>query len=214
LTLKTRNQSTRALLEVAAVIATGLLHLLFVNVLNLKAVFIVSALIAWITYIVVRVRNDRRLPGLWGFRLVDFDKTLAASSAVAAAGIIAMAMIAVSQDSLTVHWHMLPLLLLYPIWGIVQQFLIQALVVGNLSKASGAMNSAVAVTIVSALLFGVVHLPDLKLSIGTFLLGAAFTPIYLKWRNLWPLGIYHGWLGVFVYFWVLRRDPWLELLGP
>jgi hypothetical protein len=37
--------------------------------------------------------------------------------------------------------------------------------------------------------------------------------IFLRWRNVWPLGICHGWLGVLFYFWVLGRDPWLEILG-
>ena len=124
-----------------------------------------------------------------------------------------MAVIAWSRGSLLFHWHMLVLLLLYPIWGVIQQFLVQALVAGNLSKASGFSSSPWFVTVVCAVLFAVVHLPDLTLAIGTFFLGLAFTPIYLKWRNLWPLGLYHGWLGVFVYFWVLHRDPWLEVFG-
>ena len=29
----------------------------------------------------------------------------------------------------------------------------------------------------------------------------------------WPLGLYHGWLGAFAYFWILERDPWQELFG-
>ena len=124
-----------------------------------------------------------------------------------------MAGIALSHSSLSFHWHMIPLLLFYPVWGLIQQFLVQALVAGNLSGTSGVVGAPWFVTIVCAGLFAVVHLPDLVLAICTFLLGLAFTPIYLKWRNLWPLGIYHGWLGVFVYFWVLNRDPWLEMLG-
>lgn len=68
-------------------------------------------------------------------------------------------------------------------------------------------------TVTAALLFGAVHLPDLRLAAATCLLGAVFTLIYLRWRNLWPLGLYHGWLGVFFYYWVLRRDPWAEMFG-
>lgn len=52
------------------------------------------------------------------------------------------------------------------------------------------------------------HLPSWKLAAGTFGLGLAYTPLYLHHRNLWPLGLYHGWLGVFYYFWVLERNPW------
>lgn len=48
---------------------------------------------------------------------------------------------------------------------------------------------------------------------ATFMMGLAFTPMYLRHRNLWPLGIYHGWLGVLTYYWVLARDPWTEMFG-
>ena len=207
------NLSTRSLVETGSVIVTGILHLIFVGVLNAKAVFIAVALIGWSGYIAVRVRNDRRLLEVWGFRCDNIRITFIISGFATAIGILAMAVIALTQKSLSFHWHMLPLLLLYPIWGVIQQFLVQALVAGNLSRSSGMIGSASFVTIVSAALFALVHMPDLKLAIGTFCLGLAFTPIYLRWRNLWPLGIYHGWLGVFAYFWVLHRDPWLEVFG-
>jgi len=207
------NLSTRSLVETGSVIVTGILHLIFVGVLNAKAVFIAVALIGWSGYIAVRVRNDRRLLEVWGFRCANIRSTFIISSFATAIGILAMAVIALTQKSLSFHWHMLPLLLLYPIWGVIQQFLVQALVAGNLSRSSGMIGSASFVTIVSAALFALVHMPDLKLAIGTFCLGLAFTPIYLRWRNLWPLGIYHGWLGVLAYFWVLHRDPWLEVFG-
>jgi len=184
-----------------------------VGVLNAKAVFIAVALIGWSGYIAVRVRNDRRLLEVWGFRCDNIRSTFIISGLATTIGILAMALIVLSHGSLSFHWHMLPLLLLYPIWGVIQQFLVQALVAGNLSRSSGLIGSAWFVTSVSAGLFALVHLPDLKLAIGTFCLGLAFTPIYLRWRNLWPLGIYHGWLGVFAYFWVLHRDPWLEVFG-
>ena len=207
------NFSTRSLVETASVIVTGILHLIFVGVLNAKAVFIAFALIAWSGYIAMRVRKDRRLLEVWGFRCDNIRITFIISGFATAIGILAMAVIGLTQKSLSFHWHMLPLLLLYPIWGVIQQFLVQALVAGNLSRSSGMIGSASFVTIVSAALFALVHMPDLKLAIGTFCLGLAFTPIYLRWRNLWPLGIYHGWLGVFAYFWVLHRDPWLEVFG-
>lgn len=207
------NVSTRSLLETASVIITGILHLAFVEALNAKAVFIALALIGWTGYIAMRVRKDRHLLRLWGFRRDNIRRTFIASSFISTIGMLVIAVIAMSRGSLTVHWHMLILLLLYPIWGVIQQFLVQALVAGNLSGASGFIGSRWFVTVVCAVMFALVHLPDLTLAMGTFLLGLAFTPIYLKWRNLWPLGLYHGWLGVFVYFWVLNRDPWIEVFG-
>jgi hypothetical protein len=207
------NISTRSLLETASVIVTGILHLIFVEVFGARAVFITLALIAWTIYIVVRVRKRRELLRLWGFRRDNIKSTFIVSSFITAFGILLMASTAMSRGSLALHWHMLVLLLLYPIWGVIQQFLVQALVAGNLSRASGFIGSPWMVTIVCAVLFASVHLPDLTFAIATFLLGLAFTPIYLQWRNLWPLGLYHGWLGVFLYFWVLNRDPWIEVFG-
>ena len=205
--------STRSGFEIAGVILTGLLHLIFEEALNAKTAFIAFALIGWSGYIVLRVRKNRQMVGLWGFRRDNFRKTFLVSSAIGSIAMLGMAVIAIYRGSLVVHWHMLALLLLYPIWGMIQQFLVQALVAGNLSKSSGLLGSRWFVTIVCAVLFSLVHVPDPTLATGTFLIGLAFTPVYLKWRNLWPLGLYHGWLGVFVYFWVLQRDPWVEVFG-
>src|ERR1039458_5460111 len=68
-------------------------------------------------------------------------------------------------------------------------------------------------TALATLLFGAVHLPDMRLAAATCVLGGAFTLIYLRWRNLWPLGLYHGWLRVFFYYWVMGREPWGEMFG-
>jgi len=105
---------------------------------------------------------------------------------------------------------MLVLLALYPIWGTFQQLLVQGVFVRTvISSASGLWPKVIA-TVVASLLFAAVHLPELKLAAATCLLGLVFTLIYLRWRNLWPLWLYHGWLGVFYYYWVLGRDPWAE----
>ena len=68
--------------------------------------------------------------------------------------------------------------------------------------------------VTAALLFALVHVRDLRLAAGTLLLATALTPIWLRWRNVWPLGVCHGWLGGAYYHFVLGRDPWLELVGP
>jgi len=204
--------SPRSALEVAAVVATGGLHFVFVNLFNARAAFIALAIACWTAYIGARLWKDPGSPLLWGFSRRGLHETLIAATTVAILAAAIMAVIAHSEDALSLQWHMLPLVFLYPIWGLVQQFLVQALVAANLKRAGPVMSSTWIVTPICALLFGLVHLPELRLAAGTFLLGVVFTPIYLKWRNLWPLGIYHGLLGVLFYFWILRRDPWLEVL--
>jgi membrane protease YdiL (CAAX protease family) len=66
------------------------------------------------------------------------------------------------------------------------------------------------VVAIAAALFGAIHLPDLPLTAATTALGAILTPIYLRWRNVWPLGVGHGLLGALFYVEVLGRDPWAE----
>jgi len=205
--------SLRHFFEIAAVIATGGLHLVFVNGFNARAGFIGISLVAWTAYIAARMRKNPGSLAVWGFTCRNLLVASISATPMVISTAAIMAFIAISQRSLSLCWHMLPLGLLYPIWGLIQQFLIQALVAANVKSIWPRMDSTLVITPICALLFGMVHLPDLKLAAGTFLLGLAFTPIYLKWLNLWPLGIYHGWLGVLFYFWILRRDPWLEVFG-
>src|SRR5262249_14697470 len=105
--------------------------------------------------------------------------------------------------------QMLILALLYPLWGLVQQLLVQAMVVRNLVPV---VSLPVVVTL-AVVLFGLVHLPHLALALATALLGGVFTLTFIRCRNVWALGVCHGLLGVFFYFWVLGRDPWLEILA-
>jgi CAAX prenyl protease-like protein len=199
----------RARWEIAAVILTGCAHLFFEGVLHAKAAFIALAAVGWIGYVVLRVRREPAVLRAWGFRLDGLAEAFVAPTLFAAAAAGSMAAFAEARGTLEWNPHLLPILLLYPLWGITQQFLVQALVARNLEPR---LPRGPLVLLVAAL-FAVVHAPDLVLMGATFLLGLFFTPMYLRWGNLIPLGLYHGILGALVYFWVLGRDPWLEVFG-
>lgn len=203
-------ESSFARWELPAVLLTGVAHLFFEEVLEAKALFIALAVAFWGTYVAVRVRRQPQVLALWGFRRDGIEISLRAATVVFVVAAGGMALAAVLRGTLTANPHMLPLLVVYPLWGWVQHFLLQALVARNLVHI---LHSPWAVTPIAAIFFGLIHWPDEVLMVATFLLALCFTPIYLRWRNLWPLGIYHGWLGVLAYYWILRRDPWQELLG-
>lgn len=59
----------------------------------------------------------------------------------------------------------------------------------------------------------IAHYPFLLLIGATFLLALVYTTLYFRGRNLLALGIYHGWLATFFFYWVLGRDSWLEAFG-
>lgn len=199
--------------EIGFVLATGFVHLLASHVLDRQGIFIVLALVAWLSYAVAQARRDRRALVRWGFSRRGLRQTGIAAAVVGVVATGAMAWIAAQHGRLEFNAHLLPLLALYPIWGIVQQFLVLALVAGNLHRARGWLGAHAFVVPCSAVLFGLVHVPDWRLVAATMGLGLCFTPIYLRWRNLIPLGVAHGWLGALCYFWVLGRDPWVEAFG-
>jgi membrane protease YdiL (CAAX protease family) len=104
---------------------------------------------------------------------------------------------------------LLLLLLLYPLWALVEQFLLQAMLARNLAGRF----RAPAVALACAALFAVDHVPDWPLVPATFALGLFATSFYLRHRTLLPLALAHGWLGSIFFVWVLGRDPLRVFLG-
>lgn len=123
-----------------------------------------------------------------------------------------MAFFGFLHDNLTLPPHLWILLILYPIWGIIQQFLVQGLVVRNLSLTKLG-SRPILIVVLGATLFGLVHAPNILFMLATFCLGLLFVPLYLHFRNLLPLGLFHGWLGSLFYLWVLGHDPWHNLVN-
>ena len=198
-------------LEIFAVVATGLLYYVFKYVED-RSVFIIAAVCFWIVFIYRRASNDLTVMDKWGFRCKNLSRCFLVTTLLAVPILVAMAGFAANHGELAVPAHAWILLAIYPIWGIIQQFLIQALVVRNLARSGLALSPA-AIVLIGATLFAMAHLNNPRLLVATFGLGLVFVPLYLRYRNLWPLGLYHGWLGTLFYFWVLGHDPWSKLLA-
>jgi len=197
-------------IELTAAILTGILKIVCVELFDLKAAFIFTAIFGWLGYLGFRAYQNKSIFNDWGLTSKHFKSSFLASTIFACLAIIIMLIVAIQKGSLTFTWHFIPLLLLYPIWGLIQQLLVQNLVASNL-KTLGAKNWLI--VLASSSMFALAHVPYPILTLATFIMGIVFTIFYLKWRNIWALGLYHGILGVFLYFWVLNRNPWLEVFG-
>jgi len=197
--------------EFGAVAATGLLHLVFKG-LGAKGLFIVLASVGWSGYIVWRVRQDPSLWVKWGFQTENLLSAFRWPTVIFVVGVSMMAWYGLANGRVLWQGHMLFLLLLYPLWGILQQFLVQALGVANLMTLFPGQGGMVAMP-VGIVLFSLIHFPNGLLMVATGLMAGLFIPCYLRDRNLWPLGLYHGWLGTFLYLWVLGQDPWISVFG-
>jgi uncharacterized protein len=199
----------RAALEIGSVILTATLHFVFYDLLLGRGLFIVATILAWSTYFVIRIRRHPETLRHFGLSVEGLRQSVAASSVILVVGIAICLAVGLTRGTVRLVPHMLILVLLYPLWGLVQQLLVQAMVVRNLVPVL----SLPVVVAIAAILFGVVHLPHVELALATALLGGLFTVVFIRWRNVWALGVCHGLLGVFFYLWVLGRDPWLEIVA-
>jgi membrane protease YdiL (CAAX protease family) len=195
--------------ELALVIGCGVGNFLFESVLHAKTVFIIVAASTWLGYVLWRWRRDRGVLHTWGLR----RDNLAAAARAALLITVPLVICGTAYGFTTRHFPpprgFWLILLLYPAWGIAQQFLLNAMLARNLST----LLPAWAVVLVSAVLFAAAHAPDLPVVALTLPAGALWVLMYRRWPNLWALGIAHGIIGTVVFYGVLGRDPLAFLLG-
>ncbi len=202
----------RRYLEIAAVFLTALGKFIFMDWLEWKLPFIILAIIGWTFYVIRRARNVTGILQYWGFSKETFIPVLRMVLPFGIVSIMVFFAIGFYQETIRLTWHIIPILILYPIWGTIQQFLVIGLVAGNLNELKGGKNS-IPIILVTALLFGLLHYPNYWLILGTFVLALFYGYIYLKVRNVYVMGILHGWLGAFFFYTVVRRDPFEEVFG-
>ena len=201
----------RPILEIFLAAGTGLGKFIFMDWLQWRLSFVVVALGFWLGYVIIQARRNKQQLHQWGFRTDNFASVLKRVLPFGIAAVLISIATGYFRDTLNFTWHVIPILLIYPLWGTIQQFLIMGLVAGNLQD-QGKLKPWL-VIIISAALFGIVHYPWWWLILGTTCLAVFYTYVYLKERNLYVLGLFHGWLGAIFYYTILGRDPFLEMFG-
>ncbi|MEH6535439.1 MAG: CPBP family intramembrane glutamic endopeptidase [Psychroserpens sp.] len=199
------------LLEILAVALTGIGKFIFMDYLNWRLPFVIVAILLWSVYVRYRYKKDSQVLRDWGFRRDNFKSVLRLILPFAVISIVSFIGIGYIQGTLNPTWHILPLLITYPIWGTVQQFLTIGLVAGNLSTLKSVKLKKRSVIFITSILFSLVHYPSVWLLIGTFILALFYGYIYLKSKNLYVLGLFHGWLGALFYYTVVNQDPFADV---
>ena len=198
--------------EIAAVIVSAIGKFVFYDILDQRFIFILLLFAFWSGYIVIRFKENPKILKLWGFRLDNFKEVLRKVLPFGLTAVTCCLIIGSLNGTINVHWHAAIILLVYPLFGVLQQFLLMSFVAGNM-KAIGKMNDLSIILLTSAL-FGILHYPHYWLIFGTFLLSLFYTYIFLTNRNLYVLGIFHGWLGTIFYYTVVNKDPYIEVFSP
>lgn len=201
------------LLEISLVLITGLGKFLFMDILNWRLPYIVTACLFWIGYVFFRQKKNKEILKYWGFTKTNFSKTFFELLPVAVLAIILFYFLGNHLGTNILNWHILPILLIYPLWGIIQQFIIVGLIGRNLKDYQKIKIPELVIILITATVFAIVHYPFSLLIIGTFFLAIVYTTLYLRGRNLIVLGIYHGWIGAVFFYTILERDPWMEVFS-
>ena len=206
-----RRLTSRQLAEIGAVVLTGAGQFAATS-LDASSVYIPAVMASWGGYVGYRAATEPGFLRDAGFSGQNAGRAWRDATLFAAGAVGGMAIIGASRGTLDTDGLLVPLLVLYPAWGLTQQFLVQSMLTRNLAAAG---LPAAAIPPVSAAAFGAVHVPNWDLVAATTFAGAAFTHLYQRDGTLWPLGVYHGALGAFAYVWVLDRQSWDEVLnGP
>jgi hypothetical protein len=199
--------------EILAVMLTTAGKFVFMDYLKRKLLFIMTAILFWGTYVIL---HHTRKPGItkyWGFRKDNFVQTIKIILPFAAVAFLLFIVIGIYQNTMHLTWHIIPLLVLYPVWGSIQQFLLIALTAGNLQDLKKPKIPKAIIILLTALLFGLIHYPFVWLMAATFALAIFYSLVYLKHGNIYALGIFHGWLGALFFYTVVNRDPFIEVFG-
>ena len=142
--------------EMGAVALTGAGHIAFAA--NDACVyFIPLAIGGWGGYVGYRAATEPDFLRNAGFTSENLGPAFRDASILAGAATAGMLVIGTANGNLSFDVDMLPLLVLYPAWGLSQQFLVQSLVTQHLVEAG---LSPFAVTPISAVAFGSVHVPN------------------------------------------------------
>jgi membrane protease YdiL (CAAX protease family) len=190
------------------VVVTGVGFLAF----GLSFLYIGVASLFWVSYVLARHRWDHDVFVRWGFRRRGFGRAAALTAPFALAGAAFCVVYGVVSGEAVMNSHLPLLLVLYPPWGVVQQFLVVALIAENLVAVTRGRIGEPAAVVITAVVFAAVHLEDPALVVATFFLGLVTTSVYFRTKNVWVPGILHGWFATLFYFLVMGEDPWAELV--
>jgi membrane protease YdiL (CAAX protease family) len=174
-----------------------------------ERVYNASAILLWGLYVLWHAFRTPALVRCWGLRADNMLEAIRPCLIILILGAAALLTYGAMCGRAAIPRTAWIAFLLYPFYGIAQQFALQALITTNLR---GLIPGRAVRTLVAAGLFSAAHTPDGRLMALTFPSGLVFTWLYERHPNLWAIGVTHGVLGALAYYLVLGLDPGAEIL--
>lgn len=191
------------IIEILSALITGLLFIYLGHQYHIEYICITSVI--WISYIFFSTQQQR---DNWGITTKYLYKASILPTQLFILGLFYIYLNTKTTQP-TKTPHLILLLLFYPLWGLLQQFLIQSMIIKNISQ----LNTLLLI-IIGGSLFSIIHIHTPKILGPTFVLGSACTYCYIKNNNIIPLGIYHGILASLYFYFVLNQNITTYLTPP
>jgi hypothetical protein len=155
---------------------------------------------AWIFilgfFILSHLLRGERIASL-GFRWTNFRECvehMAPALLLIALSLIALGVLLQTMRPISLEYGFMCLLAYCP-WGVFQQYLLNGYIANRLL----AVSSGRYVPLIAASLFAGAHLPNWFLMLVTFATGYVSTKIFLRYRNLYFLGLAHAVIGTLLF---------------
>lgn len=224
--------------ETAAAVGTGYIYITKCLEFDGRPIFFIAACsLFWGTWLVWQYsRHGQWVMKSWGLSCswLHLRHSFVWPSIFSALSLLSLVAVCrfIGQPPMFDNWHMWLAVAVYPLYGVVQHFVLQSLLTRNLSYLITGSDERTLWTeaveapsmrtwsllalcsLASALAFAYIHSPQKWLMRATGALGIPFALFYLRDRCLWPLGLYHGLLGCAFYYWFLQGDPLAHVIGP
>jgi membrane protease YdiL (CAAX protease family) len=203
---ETREARIIAALEVASVMASVIVAAWVVLPLQperpwLALIPVITGLALVLHSQQVRGENARSL-GLGTGNFLKAAQLLALPMLAGAALIVAIGIVA-SSFHYTSHFRIV--LVVLPIWGLIQQYVLQGFVYRRLKYSLAGRRSGVAI-VATAVLFALAHAPNLMLMGLTLVAGLVWSWVYDRAPNLLALGLSHAIMSLLI---MTSWPPWL-----
>jgi len=199
--------------ELSAIAITAFTKFVVMDWLGMRAFYITGTCFFWAWYVYYRYTHDQSILKYWGLRRSNFWKSwkILLPFVVISTGLTAA--YAINNDIALANWHIIPVIILYPLWGLIQQFIFLGIIALNLQHFRIFSRDRLLLFLAVSLVFSLIHYPYYLLMVFTLIMEIVFLYVYWKWRNLWAIGLAHGWTATFLLYYVLNRDLWKELFN-
>ena len=181
--------------------------------LNWRALYIAGICIFWIAFVLIKYKANPTVLEQWGIQKQNLKQSFLFLLPFTLICIAGIGTYGYFFKTFTLNWHIIPIFILYPLWGLIQQFMITGLISGNLTAMNKHRLKNYQITLVTSFLFCLVHYPGGFLMLFTFIMQWVFITAFLRWKNIWTIGLYHGWIATLLLYYVMGRDLWIELFA-